>query len=111
MAYDLRVKHREAAANPAASPHDRRRGARLNQLPFRVRMVACAGGTAGAAEMVASFEEEAAAEAFIRSKVANGKNAGSDSGRHWGQNAAGDQICYWIENDQETASVKSAHRS
>jgi hypothetical protein len=110
MAYDLRAQDREAAATPAAQPLDRPRGALVDLLPFRVRMVACAGGSAGAAEVVARFEEEAAAEAFIRSKVAHGNNAGFDSGRHWGQNAAGDQVCYWIETDQETTSVKSADR-
>jgi len=104
MPYDLREQDPQAAANP----HSREPSALLDHLPFRVRMVACAYGVVSTARIAARFEAEGAAEAFIRSKIANG---GSGDGRDWGQNAAGIRICYWIETDQETASVKSAHEA
>jgi hypothetical protein len=78
---------------------------------FRVRMVACANGAASAARTAGSFANEAAAKAFIRSRLEIGRSSGSKADRHWGENAAGDQICYWIETDQETASVQSTHVS
>ena len=83
----------------------------LSTSHFRVRMVVCTRIGTREVQTIADFEEEAAAKAFIRSKVGGGENAGSNAGRHWGENAGGDQVCYWIENDQETASVMSTQAS
>jgi len=92
-------------ADPVTASQD------VNSLRYRIRMVECTKAGTREVQTVADFENEAAAEAFIRTKIAAGKSAGSSAGRHWGENAAGDQICYWIETDQETASVKSTHAS
>jgi hypothetical protein len=73
-------------------------------------MVECANGIASESKIAASFAEEVAAKAYIRSKVANDTSFRFGASRHWGQNTTGDQVCYWIETDQETASVKNAHR-
>jgi hypothetical protein len=100
----------QGAEGVGRNPGPERETGSRRDLPFRVRMVECANGTAGASRIAASFEEEDAARAFIRSKVANGGSFGSDAGRHWAENAAGDQVCYWIETGQETASVKRTHR-
>jgi hypothetical protein len=83
----------------------------LNPLHFRVRMVECTKVGAREVRTIADFEDEAAAEAFIQSKVAPGRNSGFNAGRHWGENTAGDQVCYWIETAQETASVQGTHAS
>ena len=90
-------------ADPALSPQD------SDLLRVRVRMVECANGAASATQIAARFKDEASAEAFIRSKTESGKSSGSNAGRHWGENAAGDQVCYWIETDQETDTVKTTH--
>jgi hypothetical protein len=71
-------------------------------------MVECTKVGTREVQTVADFEDGAAAEAFIRSKVGTGKKSDFNAGRHWGENTAGDQVCYWIETDQETAAVKSA---
>jgi hypothetical protein len=92
-------------AHPVTSSQD------FTPLRYRIRMVECTRAGAREVQTVADFENEAAAEAFIRMKIAAGPSADSSAGRHWGKNAAGDQICYWIETDQETASVKAAHAS
>jgi hypothetical protein len=110
MAFDHRKQYSEGAAVPRLASHDRQRSALLGHLPVRVRIVECANGIASEAKIAASFAEEGEAEAFIRSKVANDKSFRFDTGRHWGETTAGDQVCYWIETDQETASVKNAHR-
>ena len=85
--------------DPATSSQD------FNTLSYRIRMVECTKAGAREVQTVADFESEAAAEAFIRIKLTGGESASSSAGRYWGENAAGDQICYWIETDQETASV------
>jgi hypothetical protein len=92
-------------ADPVTSPED------FGPLRYRIRMVECTKVGAREVETVGDFESAAAAEAFIQAKIAAGTSAGFSAGRHWAENAAGDQICYWIEADLETAPVKRTHAS
>jgi hypothetical protein len=75
-------------------------------LGVRVRMVETSEGATSVASTAASFAGHSAAEAFIRAEVMKCKTFGSVGRRHWGRNHAEHQVHYWIETDQETASVQ-----
>lgn len=81
-------------------------GSAPGHLAVRVRMVETTGGATSEASTAASFNAQPAAEAFIRAEVTKCKAFGSIGGRHWGRNHADHQVYYWIETDQETASVR-----
>lgn len=81
-------------------------GLDATHLAVRVRMVETADGATSVASTAASFAGHPAAEAFIRSEVMKCKAFGCVGRRHWGRNHTEHQVYYWIETDQETASVR-----
>ena len=76
-------------------------------LGVRVRMVETSNGATTAASTAGRFAGHSAAEAFIRAEVMKCKSFGSAGQHHWGRNHAEHQVRYWIETDQETASVRN----
>jgi hypothetical protein len=76
-------------------------------LRVRVRMVETVDGATSAAATAGRFTGQRAAEAFMRAETMKCKAFGSVGRRHWGRNHADHQVFYWIETDQETASVRN----
>ena len=77
-------------------------------FPVRVRMVESVNGATSPPQIAAGFISAEAAESFIRSEIAKCPNFGKIANRHWCRHHADHQVHYWIETDQETASVKDA---
>jgi hypothetical protein len=69
-------------------------------------MVESLNGETSRPALVASFPGRRAAEAFMRREVMKCENFGTVANRHWGRHDPDHQFYYWIESDQETASVK-----